>query len=318
MTVARVDPAQPERVLALARELLDALPRITLDIVDGEFFWRVCHAELAEAFPCREEALFPPVYMHGPDAWPRFTTAHDTWNAGMAAVRTALGDAFFRIPPAIQDALLSGSWVSMRPALVRVALHSAHFGRDEVLVAEIRSGAWDGATVEEAMMHGWYREMQSWPDLLHSHWERMKQAKGETCHLALSRIACELVGDLECATDDCPFWGPGDLPYVAVHVPFPLPPAGVMAHTYDAIVRDAHAWHLELPGGVPSRQERIVAIRTWAIALLMAHGMRFGAAQHVLGQHCGLPDISQSRFSEDRRRLLQRVPEAQPYLQPLR
>src|SRR5262249_53675865 len=125
-----------------------------------------------------------------------------------------------------------------------------------------------------------------------------------------------LHGDMSFAVEDDPFSAPGVYPAIEVQVGLPLPPPGTIAREYDAVVREVQGWHRELPGGMPVRQEHDVAVRTWAVGLLMVAGQRFSDAQTAVCERTQSPVVSQSRFNDDRRRLLQRVPEARPFLRP--
>jgi hypothetical protein len=103
------------------------------------------------------------------------------------------------------------------------------------------------------------------------------------------------------------------VPFISVTLSLPLPPEGVIAHMYDTIVREQHKWHLELPGS-ESKQEKEVALRTWAVGLLQEGGDRFMDAMGAFASATGLIEVGQTRFGQDRARLLDRVPEAKPYL----
>ena len=104
-----------------------------------------------------------------------------------------------------------------------------------------------------------------------------------------------------------------ELPFIMVTVALPAPPKGILALAYDGIVREQQRWHRELPGGA-SKQEKEVAIRTWAVGLLMADGMRAADALGVVATATNRHVVSHVRFGEDRKRLIMRVPEAAAYL----
>jgi hypothetical protein len=104
-----------------------------------------------------------------------------------------------------------------------------------------------------------------------------------------------------------------ELPFIMVTLSLPPPPKGILALAYDGIVRAQEQWHLELPGGA-SKQEKEVAIRTWAVGLLMADGMRAADALGVVATATNRHVVSHVRFGEDRKRLIMRVPEAAAYL----
>jgi hypothetical protein len=104
-----------------------------------------------------------------------------------------------------------------------------------------------------------------------------------------------------------------ELPFIMVTVALPAPPKGILALAYDGIVRDQKQWHLDLPGGA-SKQEKEVAIRTWATGLLIATGVHSAVAQTEVAKATNREVVSHVRFGEDRKRLIVRVPEAAAYL----
>jgi hypothetical protein len=304
------------RILALARSLSAELAELSLDTIDGEFFWRCCRAEIAETFEARQVSIPRPVLGTGPGAFHRFWEARRVHANRLHAIWDEHPDLILMIPLPVQECLIAGERVPMRPPEVqktRGRPGDRFLAGESLISVYVRSGTWVGRDVEDAIA----RAVAEKPRLATESFSNGGEAApddGEASSVAIC-IAFSLHGDLTYAGENSPFWGPADFPFVEVEVPIPLPPAGAIAREYDAVVRDLKAWHLELPGGIPTRQENEVAVRTWAVGLLMAEGRRFGDAQRDV---CGdgiLPDVSQSRFGEDRRRLLIRVPEARPYLQ---
>jgi hypothetical protein len=103
------------------------------------------------------------------------------------------------------------------------------------------------------------------------------------------------------------------VPHVVVTVGFPPPSARTIANAYDGYLRD-HPWlALELGGG-RSNEDKNIAIRTWAIGLLMREGLTFARAVRELEPVMGYFDYSQEADRQARKRLIERVPEAAPYL----
>jgi hypothetical protein len=101
--------------------------------------------------------------------------------------------------------------------------------------------------------------------------------------------------------------------FIQIKAPRPLLPEGPLASLYDAIARDQQQWHLNLPG-TASKQDRIVAIRTWAIGLLTADGERFTDAEADVAKLMGLKSWTNTRFVQARQTLVTRVPEAKAAL----
>ena len=104
-------------------------------------------------------------------------------------------------------------------------------------------------------------------------------------------------------------------PYIEAVIGLPLPPPGVIALNYDAVVRKHHRWHESLPYEA-NRQAKKSAIRTWAVGLLVGMGEDTDAAMRVFcdkidPERC---EVSQDKFTRDRKLLLERVPEATNHL----
>jgi hypothetical protein len=106
---------------------------------------------------------------------------------------------------------------------------------------------------------------------------------------------------------------PVRFPYVEVVIHRPAPPPGTLACDYEQVVRGEKQWHLTLPGG-GTTQEKEVALRTWAVGLIMGAGIGFNAAMRQVCDRLDTPEVSQACFTSDRRRLVERVPEARPFL----
>jgi hypothetical protein len=102
-------------------------------------------------------------------------------------------------------------------------------------------------------------------------------------------------------------------PHVVVTVAPPLPPAGTIAKLYDDIVLAQRQWHKDL-AGAPTQQEKRVALRTWAIGLLVGAKRKTSYAISDVCEALGENWISEVQFTKDRRRLVERVPEAEQFL----
>jgi len=218
-------------------------------------------------------------------------------------------------PGVVWRRLLDGERVAMRAAEVEVRYPRGEPGGGVELHLRVYSGAWTGAQVED--------ELRRLAD--DAQVRRFVAAPGPPEDGIAVRLAFAFVdggGDLgDLAADGQP-----RSPYVEVVAPVPLPPAGTVAREYDALVREARRWHLALPGG-GSKQEKEVAVRTWAVGLLVAAGELFSEAMHAVAgredgapvghtraDRAGLTPVGQTRFGQDRQKLVERVPEARPYL----
>ncbi len=303
------------RVLALAADLADDLEALDLDAVDGEFFWRCCRADLLEAAEALTDGRPRPIGARAPradgaaaddgalDLRVEPTEVFDYLREGLrfAGDFLTLADEVARLyPGVVWRRLLDGDRVPMRGAEAEVR-HRPDLGGVPLLRLKVFSGAWTGAQVEDevrrlaASAARWF----------------LGEPTGDQRALAV-RVAFAFVdgaGALVAAGGD----GASCFPYVAVDVELPLPPEGVVAREYDALVRARRGWHRDLPGG-GSRQDKEVAVRTWAVGLLVAAGQPVNDAMDAVARRIGLVGVTQTRFGQDRQKLLERVPEAKPYL----
>lgn len=318
------------RVLALAADLADDLETVDLDVVDGEFFWRCCHADLLE----RAEALAAdrprPIGARAPrgdgaDDDARVVDERlepggvfDYLRDGLRFAEDflALADEAARLyPGVVWRRLLDGERVAMRAAEAEV-LHlpgGAEGGAE--LRLRVFSGAWTGAQVEDEL-----RRLAD--DAQVRRFVAAPRPPGNGIEVRLAFAFVDGGGDLDDPAAD----GQPRSPYVEVVAPAPLPPKGTVTREYDALVRGERGWHLALPGG-GSKQEKEVAVRIWAVGLLVAAGELFGEAMHAVAgredgapvghtraDRAGLTPVGQTRFGQDRQKLVERVPEARPYL----
>lgn len=102
-------------------------------------------------------------------------------------------------------------------------------------------------------------------------------------------------------------------PMVSVTVNYPLPREGVIASLYDAMVVQAYGWN-EFLIGKETDGECQTAIRTWATSLLAAGGMKIRHAMIEVDKITQEESPSEGRFNANRRELVDRVPEAEPFV----
>lgn len=306
------------RALALAADLADDLEAADLDVVDGEFFWLCCRADLLEAAEALAKGRPRPIGARAPSD-ENAAADDDFLNERVEPLGTfdylreglrfaedfiALADETAELyPGAVWRRLLDGERVTMRGGQAEVRYPEGRSGRGGMaqLHLKVFSGAWIGAQVEDELRR------------LASAQARRFVAEPESPadDIAL-RVAFAFIDGERISVKQAQDGAPG-APYIEVIAHFPLPPVGAIAREYDALIRGERRWHLGLPGG-GSRQEKEVAIRTWAVGLLVAAGDRFGDAMATACRAVGLAEVSQARFNQDRQKLTERVPEAAPYL----
>jgi len=304
-------------VLHLLADLAAHLGPLALDDVDGEWYWRCCRTDLLDQL---DDTLARHPSLADPEPRPDPRRMHDylgfmrlrAWN--VLRVEREVERLY---PSSVWERLMDGDRVPMRPPdVATVRYDHAHY-----LLARVFSGAWDGAHVEGALRSAYDEAVDRAVGTALGEDESGETESAGAAQSGASRapphggvsvqVDFSLVDDPRHA--DAAFGPAIRVPYVQVEVHLPLPPKGTIAREYDAIVRAHRRWHQLLPGGT-SRQEKEVALRTWAVALLVAQGDRFPEAMRIVSMQAGVSEVSQARFGHDRQRLIERVPEAEPYL----
>ncbi len=296
------------RLLAFATDLLGDLELLDLDTIDGEFYWRWCRADLLEpasALPAKLPRAIGAAKEGAESQAGIYEPAglFDYLREGLRFVRDllAFSDRLAQqYPRIVWQRLLDGERIAMRAAEAEFVTEDLAGGSHRVVRLRVYSGAWTGQEVEDEVRR-----------LAFARYDDLVQPATPPDSIAL-HLRFEFVSEKQArkaALDDEPLRAP----YVLVVAPLPLPPEKTIAREYEALVRHEHGWHLELPGS-GSRQEKVVAVRTWAIGLLVHEGVPVNEAIDVVCLHLNLAPISQSCFGGDRKRLFERVPEAIPYL----
>jgi hypothetical protein len=280
-----------ERILTLTAALTKNIDSLTLDEIDGEYYWRICRDNMLGPLIDLGAPFAPP----GADGHTSFeeVTKYLFDNKELAnAYVTRVRPQFDEVPYHVWLRLWDPNPIPLRPSDI--------WAKDANTVLEVRvySRAWSGVDLEAEL--AWRRnENPSWFGL-------------DAPDTVSIRMDVALVRDPQKGGRFYTF-SPYPIPVIEITLPFPLPSEGVAGRAYDAIVRDQQQWHLELPGG-GTKQEKEVALRTWAIGLLMAGGETFTEAQREVDSLTGRSGVSQTRFQQNRKQLVERVPEAKPYL----
>jgi hypothetical protein len=314
--LVRRPPSHRQRLLDFAAELLDDLEDMDLDTIDGEFYWRWCRLDLLEqlealrrGFPrtLLSDRPSPRDLVHEDNllaGWLELEGVFDYLRQGLQFVSRflALEDAASRLyPGVVWRRLVDGERVAMRAAEMEVRLQHSDDDGLPTLGLKVFSGAWTGKQVEAEL-----RRMATYAE----RWHPIERKElDETVKIRVSfAFADETQARADARSDD-----PPRFPYVLVEAPLPLPPEKTIEREYDVLVREQRHWHRALPGG-ENRQEKEVAVRTWTLGLLIRQGETFNHAQAAMHERLQLGDITQTRFGQDRKRLIERVPEARPYL----
>ncbi len=317
------DPAAPPRpnptaVLSTLERLAGHLDEIDLDAIDGEFYWRCCRIDLLLAV----DNLTASVNRISGRERGRLTEAE----TGVLDAYDGLLNRFQPQFPNLDHHLEHADWVRLRDGWVSMCQTAATppfdvgsrgfpWGVGSATRVELRvfSSGWTGAVVEQ--------RIQSYianPTLAESWGERFeprpkRPAQSVSVHVDFRFVAAGAEVDVYRLNSSGSSTLPLALPHVLVHVGLPLPAPGIVAGLYDAVVIGDKKWNAALLGNA-NRQEKRVALRTWAVGLLLAAGRKVDTAMREVCAALQEPEVTQVQFVEDRRRLVERVPEAQPYL----
>lgn len=304
------NPASRSNVVAVLVDVRDHLDEVDLDTIDGEFYWRCCRPDLIRAVDSLRDRIR--------GLRDRDRSAGDASGAQTVRDYEALRARYQSDFPNVLNYLVGGGRIAMRDAYTMRMGVRAHdpFRRQPFLVGhetlvELRvfSGAWTGDDVETRL-----RGYLLGPWISKEERDRFEPEPTRPPNAVAVRIALALI-DPEEASDAFPRWG--DIafapPHVVVSVGLPLPPEGEVARMYDTIVRGDKQWHLRLGRGA-TRQEKRVAIRTWVAGLLVGSGRKTAIAISEACDALNEEPVSSVQFSQDRVRLLARVPEASTYI----
>lgn len=287
--------------LQIAEMLWKRRASITLDEVDGTFYWRKCRrADIPSEFSMFDE--FPlenliALHEESPD-WFRWITPD-------------------QLPP-------------MRPAWIRTMRGGTEYPNDPdrrrkhagSLFVGIRSSSMNGADVANCV-YQFDAEVRDDPDYA----SMMPDPEWPDDYDAVNiRAWLQQPGSFEFTEhpalrsrhyrDGLPTMPSPKLafPFVLLEIHYPLPPQQVITAFYDAYVMERRQWHRELVGSV-NRQSLEVAIRTWAVALLMAAGRKHYLAMSDVCGRLGIDGVSQPRYGQDRELLMRRVPELKKFIE---
>jgi len=263
---------------------------LDLDAIDGEFYWRCCRPDIwsqVERYPVSTRGDWVSMHM-----WDNIVDAFDPEER--------------RRDPA--------SWVRLRDGLVTRYMTGAQdplgvlAGSEQEQRVELRvfSNRWSGAGVEQNIVSYLTDLERRANDGIRELW--FKPGESEVI-----RVAFTFVPTGSEATKPFRSLARFALPHIVVVIGLPLPAAGTIAKLYNEIVLEKRQWG-ELLTGVPTQQEKRVALRTWAVGLLVGRGHGTIKAMREVCTVLGTPEVTSVQFTDDRRRLIERVPEAQPFL----
>ena len=292
-------------VLKVLDDLTDHVD-VDVDIVDGEFYWRCCRPDVLAALDALRERWAavsdPPLEdedrLRMRQVWREF---RELWDRHGGNLPGGLDGSFVG-----RRIHLRGGFGTIVSTPTRDWRRWREDGSESRVELRVFSAGWTGSDVERSL-----REYLARPwitDADREEWapKPPRPPDSVAVHVDFQLKESEEVGD--------PWAGLGRerfaAPHVVVSVGLPLPPKGTVAELYDGIVRGYKGWHHDLRG-VPNRQQTAVAVRTWAVGLLVGSGCKVNVAIRDVCERMGAEEVTQHKFGRDRDLLVERVPEAE-------
>jgi hypothetical protein len=298
-----------ESIFDVARVTWSDRENITLDEVDGAFYWGVCREDLTSAWQ-QQKKLVDADDLAGPDDRRHlFNLLHDIEMESPGAPQWSDFPRFGMRSPIT---LNTGSILAdIEIPTFDVGVRRKIGGASGWVLVGVRNSLWTGDEVEHQVL----KVAQGRPDWLDQWIDRGGQEPGFG---ALSMVSFHFYDSNTLEYQSLLTSGSRpvtpETPVIVCSVRLPLPPKGTIAAIYDATVIGKHKWNTRLHGyGTGHNQTVDVAIRTWMIGLLMGTGVKFTEAQRE-AESLFLASITQTGFIQNRSFLVDRVPEAEPFL----
>jgi hypothetical protein len=331
-------PSRPQRILALTKSLVDDLESVDINVIDGEFYWRICRDDLLDPISQLAASIAPHIVDAGKyndqlddvqrqeiDEYTRRLAELDDETQERLIERFKLAlkaeELFSAGRPSVEQ-LPESVWEyysTRRRIPMRAPLRIAFGEGGHVIEVRVYSRGVIGAALDDFIRSFPGRRYlprdpeprsgTALDDLL------MQETAPQPVSVSSLHLDFALVTARAAPPQPESSTQLEDLPYVYIRLRRPIPPQGVISTAYDKIVRDWHQWHLQLPGA-ESLQDKTVVIRIWAIGLLMREGNSFQRTLRELEPLMGYLDLSQEADRQARNRLLERVPEARACLGP--
>jgi hypothetical protein len=330
--------------LALAKDLIDDLEAVDLNEIDGEFYWRMCRDDLLGPLSQLAESIAPHIVdparrneqldeaqqqvidevrqrmddnVHGGIDYGGGKQLLDWFMKDLKARELfAAGQPFaHQLPRFVWHHYKEGRRIPMRAPMTITPL-----GQGIALALRVWSRRVTGQDIDAFI---WsdppnyfvapYIDSDFFPVPPGVDDRTAPKTEPRPISQASLQIHFDLITELPASLRAKPPSDREEPPFIQITVRTPLPPPSVIGFAYDAIVRKQHQWHQELLGS-DTVQDKEVAIRTWATGLLLRDGLSFREASFAVQAHTNRTGVSQNRFQQDRTRLIERVPEAEPYL----
>ncbi len=281
--VVRASRTDADRVLTVLVDLAQHVDELTLDEVDGEFFYRTLPEFAETVAEARQRCL----------GWVNSTPPEVRW-ADVAAVERDWG----LVQPGAVGHVVVGRRLRMREPEVQGGFRFDRVTQrlvfDRVRI-EVRSSDWTGADLA--------RCYEEWAAPLEEFLQHRRDPNQCTTGLKFTYREEQLVVGPKGAVRKpaC----------VLACIDVPALSAQTIAVNFDAQVRDYWQWHRCLPSPAP-RADILARVRTWGIGLLMGAGWSFDRAWSRVADLLAVPEdgLSQEADRQHRQRLMADVPEA--------
>lgn len=341
----------PDTVKEVARDLWMELDNLSLEVIDGTFYWKVCREQEITALRAaadneRLRDLIPAsatpgfswdrIPMRSAFTWGRMSTVSrpqsldyvqigvrdSTWRG--ADVERACFQCFDNASSLVRPAFIAETRADF---FTEKLLQLLPLSSPEPFRQAIELSLWNEGEFNETL--SWTsgeedRELQDQAirgladEIISREIERTDASKMTDSQFQQWRSALITEALVKAVRSSVPAVPSHYGPFVMVTVTRPVPPPGVVAAYYDGIAIGRNQWNESLRGA-KSRQNPITAIRTWTAGLLFGSGLSKAEAYEQASnclEDTPYPDDSKRR--EDRKNLVRRVIEAKPFVYRVR
>jgi hypothetical protein len=334
--------ARRQRILDLAKQLSDDIEAVSIEEIDGEFYWRIVHDDLFQ--PLNEYAASIAPHLVGAPRSERFDAVQqreiaEFRESALASPRVDAETQQFaldvfkeqlkerELKAAAQDIIAQLPlfvWTHFRNRQripLREPLEIRIVDGGKTLEMRIYSQIVSGTYLEDFLNehHRGRLNFRSDPDPKIAE-EVRANVVSEVDRAPTSRVNVQVTFELvrELAPSPATSAHLEVVPFVQVILPRPLPPPGYLGRMFDNFLSDQQEQVHQLFPAKATNQEKKTAIRTWAVGLLVGSGeatdeARWDVEARISGQSTKRP-TSGAWFEKSRTNLLQRVPEAEDHL----
>lgn len=305
--MSSVNPDRQQIILSTFDDLLGRIDHITTTQVDSEMYWRCCFPE-------------------------EYAKAYERKEAFELARSRLAGKGLNKIQEF--EAILDGWYAEDRdPSVSRISIQDIHAGLQSWVLGEDLN-VWPVYASYSGHSKTWINKgnhlpTDGSPDQHIDLWISDPSIRGAAAELMIRREAQAAYPTIRQEHPEL-WWSlhvglsfvDGDpnhpdpimrFPTIVLSVKVPLPSPGLIQDIFDRVAVDEKGWTSKL-GGAADDQTPLVALRAWAIGLLVGAGCSVKEATDMIVDRGGLAWVTSTRFNEDRATIIARVPMAAPFL----